>query len=93
MKFVPTANAIDRAELKTELKEYERVLRLMRLFRNDERSFVTDRFRPKSSFNRRNKEVITGTYLSCYEERLLDIEISSKKFNSLTKDEREALNT
>ena len=31
------------------------------------------------------------TYLSCLEERLLDIEIPSKRFNILTKEEREAL--
>ena len=60
-------------------------------FRNDERSFVADRFRPKSSFNPRNKDAITDTYLSCLEERLLDIEIPSKRFNNLTKEEREAL--
>ena len=60
-------------------------------FRNDERSFVADRFRPKSSFNPRNKDAITDTYLSCLEERLLDIEIPSKRFNNLTNEEREAL--
>ena len=31
------------------------------------------------------------TYLSCLEERLLDIEIPSKRFNNLTKEEREIL--
>ena len=60
-------------------------------FRNDERSFAADRFRPKSSFNPRIKDVIIETYLSCLEERLLDIEIPSKRFNNLTKEEREAL--
>ena len=49
------------------------------------------RFRPKSSINPRNKDVIIETYLSCLEERLLDIEIPSKRFNNLTKEEREAL--
>ena len=34
---------------------------------------------------------IIETYLSCLEERLLDIEIPSKRFNNLTKEEREAL--
>ena len=82
LKFVPTVNKIDRAKLKTEL-EYGRKLRLMSHFRNDERSFVADRFRPKSSFNPRNKDVIIETYLSCLEERLLDIEIPSKRFNNL----------
>ena len=48
-------------------------------------------FRPKSSFNRRNKDAIIEIYLSCLEERLLDIEIPSKIFNNLTKDKRDAL--
>ena len=56
------------------------------------RRFLTaDRFRPKSSFNPRNKDVIIETYLSCLEERLLDIEIPCIRFNNLTKEEREAL--
>ena len=65
VKFVPTADTIDRAKLKTELKEYRRKLRLLWPFRNDEQSFVTVRFRPKSSFNPRNQDVIIKTYLSC----------------------------
>ena len=91
LKFVPTANKIDRAKLKTELEEYGRKLRLMWHFRNDERSFVADKFRPKSSFNPRHKDVIIETYLNCLEERLIDIEIPSKRFNNLTNEEREAL--
>ena len=69
LKFLPTANKIDRAKLKTKLEEYGRKLRLMRHFRNDERSFVADKFRPKSSFNPRNKDVTIETYLSWLEER------------------------
>ena len=48
-------------------------------------------YRPKSSFNPRNKDVIIETYISCLEERLLDIKIPSKRFNNFTKEEREAL--
>ena len=59
-------------------------------FRNNERSFAADRFRPKFSFNPRNKDGIIETYLNCLEERLLDIEIPSKRFSNLTKKEREA---
>ena len=77
--------------MQTELEEYGRKLRLTWHFRNDERSFAADTFRPKSSFNPRNKDVIIETYLSCLEERLIDIEIPSKRFNNLTKEEREAL--
>ena len=57
---------------------------------NNERSFAADRVRPKFSFNPRNKDVIIETYLNCLEERLLDIEIPSKRFSNLTKKEREA---
>ena len=89
LKFVPTANKIERVKLKTELEEYERKIRLVWHFRNDERSFAADNFRWKSSFNPRNKDVIIETHLSCLEERLLVI--SSKRFNNLTKEEREAL--
>ena len=91
LKFVPSANKIDRAKLKRELEEYGRKLCLMWHFRNDERTFSTDKLRPKSSFNPRNKDTIIETYLSCLEERLLDIEIPSKRYNNLTKEERDAL--
>ena len=77
--------------MKRELEEYGRKLRLMWHFRNYKRTFSTDKFRPKSSFNPRNKDPIIETYLSCLEERLLDIEIPSKRYNNLTREERDAL--
>ena len=77
-RFVPSANKIDRAKLKTELEEYGRKLRSMCNFGHDERTFTAEKFRPMSSFNPRNKDVIIETYLSSLEERLLDIEILPK---------------
>ena len=91
LKFVPTANKIDRAKLKTQLEEYGRKLRFMWHFRNDEKLFPYEKFRPESTFNPRNKDTVTETYLSSLEERLWDIDISSKTFNNLTKEERNAL--
>ena len=88
---MPTANKLDCVKLKIDLEEYGRNLRFMWDFRNDERSFLADRFRPKSSFNPMNKDVITETYLSCLQERLLVFEIPSKRFKNFTKEEREAL--
>ena len=87
---MPTTIKIDRAKMKAELEEYGRKLRLIWHFRNDEQSRVADRFRPKSSFNPRNKNVMIETHLSCLEERLLDIEIPPKRLTNLTKEEREA---
>ena len=91
LKFVPSANKIDRAKLKRELEEYGRKLRLMWHFRNDERTFLIDEFRPKSSFNTRNKDNIIETYLSCLEERLLSIQIPSKRYNNFTNEKHDAL--
>ena len=60
-------------------------------FRNDESPFSQERFKPKSTFNPKSKDAVIETYLSCLDERLLDIEISSKRLNNLTKDERNAM--
>ena len=87
LKFVPTANEIDRVKLKAELEEYGRKVQLMWHFRNDEKPFSYEKFRPKSTFNPRNKDTVIETYLSSLEERLLDIDISSERFNNLTKED------
>ena len=93
LKFVPTANKIDHAKLKRELEEYGKKLRLIWHCRYNERPFSQERFKPKSNFNPGTKDAVIETYLSCLEERLIDIEISSKIFNNLTKDERNAMYT
>ena len=54
-------------------------------FRNNERIFnCSIKFRPKSTFNPKNKDVIIETYLSSLEEKLLDIDIPKDKFNNLS---------
>ena len=93
MKFVPSANKINRAKLRRELEEYGRKLRLMWHFRDDERTFSTDKFRPTPSFNPRNKDTIIKAYLNFFEDRLLDIEVPSKRYNNLTKEKRGAIYT
>ena len=42
--------------------------------KNDEKPFPYEKFRPKSTFNPRNKDTVIETYLSSLEERLLDID-------------------
>ena len=91
LKFVPMANEIDQAKLKREPEKLGRKLRLKWHFSNDERPFSQERFKPKSAFNPRNKDAVIETYISCLQERLLDIEIPSKRFNNLTKNERNAM--
>ena len=51
-KFFPAANKIDQAKLKRELEEYGKN------FRNDKRLFSQERFKPKSTFNPRNKVLL-----------------------------------
>ena len=58
---------------------------------NDEKPFPYEKFRPKSTFNLRNKDTVIEAYLDSLEERLLDIDISLKRFNNLTKEERNTL--
>ena len=57
---------------------------------NNERPLSYEKFRPKSAFNPRNKDTVIETYFSSLEERLLYIDISSKRFNNLAKEERNA---
>ena len=61
-------------------------------FRNDERIFdCNTKFRPKFTFNPKNNDVMIETYLSSFEEKLLDVDIPKDKFNNLSKEERDAL--
>ena len=69
---MPLPNKIDREKLKGDLEEYGRKLRLMWHFRNDKQTFTAEKFRPQSSFNPRNKDATTETYLNCLEKRLID---------------------
>ena len=92
LKFVPSPNRIDKAKLKQELEVFERKLRLMWHFRNDETIFdCNTKFRPKSTFNPKNKNIIIETHLSSLEEKLLDIDVAKDKFNNLSREERDAL--
>ena len=91
LKFVPTSNHINKAKLKMELEAYGRMLRLKWYFRNDEKEFDRNKFKPKSTFNPRNKDAAIEIYLSSLEEKLMNIEIPQSKYNNLTREERSAL--
>ena len=89
---MPTANRIGNAKRKQELEVFERKLRLMWHFRNNERIFdCNKKFRSKSTFNPKNNDVIIETYLSSSDKKLLDIDIPKDKFNSLSKQKKDAL--
>ena len=74
-------------KLKTELAEYGRKLKLTWYLRNDERP---EEIQTELTFNPRNNDVVIETYLSCLQESLIDIDVPSKTFNNLSKEERNA---
>ena len=91
LKFVPTSNHINKAKLKLELEAYDRMLHLKWYFRNDEKEFGRNKFKPQSTFNPRNKDAAIEIYLSSLEEKLMNIEIPQSKYINLTRQERGAL--
>ena len=77
---------------KVKLEVFGSKLRIMWHFRKDERTIhCSKKFRPKSIYNPKNKDVILETYLSSLEEKLLDIDIPKGKFNNLSKVESDAM--
>ena len=91
LNFVPTSNTIDKAKLKMELEALGRILRLKWHFRNEENVFDLDQFKPKSTFNPRNKDAVIEVYMSSLEGKLMKIEIPKDKYDKLTSKERQAL--
>ena len=58
---------------------------------NEENEFDLDQFKPKYTFNPRNKDATIEVYMSNLEEKLMKIEIPKDKYDSLTSKERQAL--
>lgn len=76
--------------MKTDSEDHGRKLWLIWYSGNNEQSFAFDKFRPKSSFNPKNKDFVIETNLKCLEKRLLEIEILFRRYN-LTRGEQNAL--
>ena len=72
LNFILTFIPIDKAKLKTELEALGRILRLKW------------HFKPKSSFNPRNKDAAIEIYMSSLEEKLMKLEKPNDKYNNLT---------
>ena len=83
LNFVPTSKTIDKANLKMELEALGRILRLKWHFRNEENVFDLDQFKPKSTFNPRNKDAAIEVCMSSLEGKLMKIELTSKERQAL----------
>ena len=66
------------------------MLRLKLHFRNDEKEFDRNKFKPKSIFNLRNKEASIEIYLNSFEEKL-EIEIPQNKYSNFSSGEHSTL--
>ena len=73
-----------------DLEAYGRMLRLKWYFRNDEKEFDRKRFKPKSTFDPRNKDAAVEIYLSSLEVKLMNIEVLQNKYNNLTREKGKA---
>ena len=60
-------------------------------FRNNEKEFHQNKFKPKSTFNPGNKDAAIEIYLSSLEEKLINIEIPQNKYKNFIREERSAL--
>ena len=84
LKFYPTPNSVDISFVKEDLEKFGRILRLKWHYRNDERTFDPNPFRPKSKFNPSKIDAAIELYLSYTEEKLLsctEIKHTYYKFN------------
>ena len=92
LKFVPTPRFVDQAIIKEDLERFGRRLRLAWHFRNDNRTFNPNPFKPASNFNPKNKDPAIELYLSRLEEEILSIN-TKLRYSNLTKEERTAIDT
>ena len=91
MKYLCCQKDVILFRLQTELETLGRILRLKWHFRNEKNEFDLDQFKPKSSFNPRNKDAAIEIYMSSLEEKLMKLEIPKDKYNNPTSKERQAL--
>ena len=91
LKFCPTPNSVDKSVLKEDLEIFGRTLRLKWHYRNDERTFDPNPFRPKSKFNPSKNDAAIELYLSHIEEKLLSSTEIKHSYYNLTRKERQAM--
>ena len=91
LKFCPTPNSFDKSVLTEDLEKFGRTLRLKWHYRNDERTFGPNPFRPKSKFNPSKTDASIELYLSHTEEKLLSCTEIKHSYYNLTREERRAM--
>ena len=92
LKFVPTPRFVDQAAIKTDLESFGRKLRLAWHFRNDDRVFEPNPFKPKSNFDPKDNDAAIELYLSKLEEEILEMN-TKLKYHNVTREERRAIDS
>ena len=92
LTFIPTPEKFDKHQLKLDVEEFGRQVKLKLFFKDDENDFSeTPAFRAPSTWTPDINELELEIYLSILEDELLQIEERGKNFSNLTSEEREAL--
>ena len=91
IKFCPTPNSADKSVLKECLEIFGRASRLKWHYRNDERIFDPNPFRPKSKFNLSKTHAAIELYLSHIELKLLSCTEIKHSYYNLNRTERQAM--
>ena len=92
LKFVATPKEIDYSQVKIDLENFGRRLRLKWFFKENDDFSEVPAFRPKSKLNPRNKDVAIEIFLSKLEDELMEISPEGCNYSNLTREERVALN-
>ena len=92
LKFVATPKEIDYSQVKIDLENFGRRLRLKWYFKENEDFSEVPAFRPKSKFNPRNKDVAIEVFLSKLEDELMKTSPEGCNYSNLTREEKVALN-
>ena len=93
LNFCTTPKELDKSQLKRDLEDFGRRLRLKWAFRDSEPGFgnTLNQFRPPSTYNPRNIDASIEVYLSKLEDEILNLSAHGSNYSNLTVDEQEAL--
>ena len=96
LKFSPTPTDIDKAQLKADIEEFKRRMRLRWYFRNNEDDSFTDdnsndHFRTKSTWQPPKDDPLLENYLSLLEKEVLSVSPEGKNFSNLSPSEQLSL--
>ena len=92
LKFIPTPTSVNKALIREELECFDKKLRLLWHFRNEESITISNSFKKKSTFNPRSKDAAIELYLSRLEEEIVAID-TKLSYSNRTKEERVAFNS